>query len=174
MKKRNWKLFSLWICSTWSENWSRGSAGRLSNNTQIDTFNFNSVLFHLCIYLCFILLDGTAVIEAESENHPPASVMRQWCRGRRQNGRGKLRKVRVWLSEGWTGPFFSKQEAASLCLERRGISLRKTQMRSLVGTDTRDGGGKLWLQRDVQQTLRHTHIVNKLLTSTAGVSGRSD
>ena len=112
-------------------------------NTQIDTFNFNSVLFHLCIYLCFILLDGTAVIEAESENHPPASVMRQWCRGRRQNGRGKLRKVRVWLSEGWTGPFFSKQEAASLCLERRGISLRKTQMRSLVGTDTRDGGGKL-------------------------------
>lgn len=70
----------------------------------------------------------------------PAPLMRQWSRVRRQSGLGKLRKARVWLSEGWTGPSFSKQEAASLCLERRGISLRKTQMRSLVGTDTRDGG----------------------------------
>lgn len=72
------------------------------------------------------------------------SRLRHWCdSGAGDGGRtdwGNYVRVRVWLSEGWTGPFFSKQEAASLCLERRGISLRKTQMRSLVGTDTRDGG----------------------------------
>lgn len=41
----------------------------------------------------------------------------------------------VRVGEQRTG--LSKKEAASLCLERRGISLRKTQMKSLVGDDTR-------------------------------------
>lgn len=68
----------------------------------------------------------------------------------------------------WTGAF-SKQEAASLCLERRGISLRITPMKSLVGTN-------MGVSCDYRVT-RNQHlkrIIDNLLMSTAGINGRFD
>lgn len=85
------------------------------------------ILFHDCF---FYLLFSTAEIKVENDvlsrkKQTPKNA------GTLAEQRGKLHKVRVgeWVD-------CSKQEAASLCLERRGISLRITAMRSLVGTDT--------------------------------------